>query len=154
MADKLRHPKKRAFLAALAECGNITHAAESAKIRRQTVYEWKDADPAFAAAMEVAQETAGDRLEQEARRRAVTGTLKPVFYKGDECGYIREYSDTLLIALLNANKPEKFKFRSSHELTGKGGGPIEVRDYANLNDSELDQLIQEAETIIRTGVKD
>ena len=39
-------------------------------------------------------------------------------------GYKQNYSDLLLIMLLNANKPEKFKHR--HEVTGKDGGPIAV----------------------------
>ena len=48
-------------------------------------------------------------MELEARRRAVKGTDKPVFQRGEQVGTIREYSDTLLMFLLKANKPEKFR---------------------------------------------
>ena len=41
-----------------------------------------------------------DALEAEARRRAVEGVRKPVFYQGVICGWVGEYSDTLLIFLL------------------------------------------------------
>jgi len=48
-------------------------------------------------------------LEHEAARRAYHGTLKPQFYKGVECGYVREYSDLLMIFLLKARKPEMYR---------------------------------------------
>ena len=35
------------------------------------------------------------------RRRAIEGVDKPVFYMGEECGYITEYSDTMLAMLAN-----------------------------------------------------
>ena len=56
-----------------------------------------------------------DDLELEARRRAVEGTERPVFYQGGEVGYVREYSDTLLIFLLKAHRPNKFRERVEHE---------------------------------------
>lgn len=46
--------------------------------------------------------------EQEAHRRAVDGIDEPVFYKGDECGHIRRYSDRLLEFLLKADNPQKY----------------------------------------------
>ena len=56
-------------------------------------------------------------MEAEARRRGVEGTLKPVFYKGEECGQVREYSDTLLIFLLKAHDP-KYRDRQQVEHSG------------------------------------
>lgn len=147
--------KKKAFLAAFAECGNITRAAEIVKMDRRLHYGWLEKDPAYAAAFTDAEEHAADRLEQEARRRAVEGTLKPVFYQGEQCGVIREYSDTLLIVLLKGVRPEKYKERISAEHTGKDGGPIEVRRYDHLSDEELDQLILEkASALEKIGLTD
>ena len=67
--------------------------------------------------------------------------MKPLFYHGDlvmmpadphdpGCRkkvpvFEREYSDTLLLALLKAKKPAEYRDRLSAELTGKGGGPID-----------------------------
>jgi hypothetical protein len=137
------HPKKRAFLAALAECGNIRIACESAKIDRKTYYNWLDEDDVFKEGALAARDHASDLLEQEAWRRAREGTDKPVYQGGGLVGTVREYSDTLLIFLLKGNRPDKFHER--HELTGKGGGPIKteerrVWDLTGLTDAELDQL--------------
>ena len=53
-------------------------------------------------------------------RRASEGTLKPVFYQGKMCGEIREYSDTLLIFLLKARRPETYRERSDINSTVRG----------------------------------
>lgn len=76
--------------------------------------------------MAEAQEEATDGLEAEARRRAVTGTLKPIFYKGEEVAQVREYSDTLLVVLLKGNRPDKFRENASIEHSGPQGTPIPV----------------------------
>jgi hypothetical protein len=138
----LQH-KKRAFLAAYAEIGNITRAAELANISRQSHYEWLRDDPNYPALFRSADEQASERLEQEARRRAVEGVEKPVFHKGEVCGTIREYSDTLLIFLLKGAKPEKYHDRVRQEMSGPNGGPIETKiDMSGLTVEELKQLAQ------------
>lgn len=138
MADKdnkTLQQKKKSFLAAFAEVGNITRAAELAGISRQAHYEWMRDDPDYPALFKEADQQACDRLEQEARRRAVQGVDEPVFYRGDECGTVRKYSDTLLIFLLKGAMPDKYKERGVTELTGKDGGPIKVKleDFFNQN---------------------
>lgn len=120
---EITHPKKRAFLAAFAELGTVTHAADAAKITRKTHYLWmKDDDSEiYKAAFEDAQHHACDSLEREARRRAVHGTDKPVFHQGIECGTIREYSDTLLIFLMKGAMPEKYRDRAEVKHSGDIG---------------------------------
>ncbi len=112
----VRSPKARAFLAALAETGNITAAAQAAGVGRRSHYLWME-DPAYRAKYEEAMDTAVDALEREARRRAIEGVVEPVFYKGKAVGAVRRYSDTLAIFLLKAARPEKYRDR--HEFTGK-----------------------------------
>ena len=103
---------KRGFLEEYRQCGNITLAAEVAGIDRRTHYRWSEADPDYCEAFESATEEATDRLEAEARRRAVEGVQKPVgWYKGEPGGYVREYSDTLLIFLLKGAAPDKYRDR-------------------------------------------
>ncbi len=114
--------RKRAFLAAYSQCGSLTHAARAAKINRCTHYRWLK-DQEYSAAFGEAREEAADALEMEARRRAVEGIEEPVFYKGEVCGTIRKYSDTLLIFLLKGVRPEKYRERTEH--TGPDGGPFE-----------------------------
>jgi len=115
---------QRAFLVAYGETGNITEACKIAGISNGATHLWRKFDATFIAAFAIAKEAAADRLEQEAWRRAVNGTDKPVFYKGTKCGNIRDYSDTLLIFLLKGIRPDKYR------ETWQGGvgyaGPVEV----------------------------
>lgn len=62
--------------------------------------------PALRPSKATSEEDAIELLEGEARRRAYEGTVKPVYYKGEQCGKIREYSDTLMMFILKAKKPE------------------------------------------------
>jgi hypothetical protein len=113
---KLTKPRQERFLRALAETGNVTAAVAVSGTSRTRVYELRKTDAVFAGAWEEAEETAADRLEEEARRRAVERVQEPLVSAGkivrDDDGQpiaIRRYSDTLLIALLKAHRPEKFR---------------------------------------------
>lgn len=57
-------------------------------------------------------------MEDEAFRRAVNGTEKPVYQGKELVGHVREYSDTLMIFMLKARRPEKFKDRVASEISG------------------------------------
>ncbi len=117
------------------------HAARAAKINRSTHYRWLE-DLEYADAFDEAKEEAVDVLEMEARRRAVEGIDRPVFYQGKKVGSVRSYSDTLLIFLLKGAMPEKYRER--HELSG-GERPVQFAGYdpaklAHLTDEQLEQL--------------
>jgi len=121
---RARVPKwEKAFLSCLAKWGVITAACEAAGIHRSTAYDRREADEAFEKAWDDAQKTAADLLEIEARRRAVRGVLKPVYQTGKRVGYVREYSDTLMARLLEANNPEKFR---RHTDITSGGEKIPI----------------------------
>ena len=45
-------------------------------------------------------------------------------------GKKKEYSDTLLIFLMKGERPDKYKERTSTELTGAGGKPLAVEFIA------------------------
>lgn len=109
--------KKAAFCAALVVTGgNVTQACKAVDIDRTTPYTWCEEDPPFAKAWDRAKQIGCEVLEDEARRRAFEGCDRPVFYQGDECGVMREYSDTLAIFLLKGGMPEKYRERV--ELSG------------------------------------
>jgi hypothetical protein len=60
----------------------------------------------------VAKEEVADLLEAEAFRRAVHGWDEPVgWYKGKAGGVVTRYSDALLIVLLKALRPNRYKER-------------------------------------------
>ena len=112
-------PEKEAeFLARLRDTANVTRSCEECGLTRSSVYEWREDDKDFADAWDKAVDIGSDALEDEAIRRAHQGTLKPVFHQGQECGAIREYSDTLMIFMLKARRPERFRERSSVDLSG------------------------------------
>src|SRR6516162_6609899 len=101
--------RQQLFIRALSKTDNVTKAAALAGTSRPRVYELRNRDPAFAAAWEDAEEVAADRLEDEARRRAVEGVPEPLVSAGklvrDDDGQpimVRRYSDKLLLALIKA----------------------------------------------------
>ena len=111
---KLTKTRQEGFLKALSDTGSVTAAVAMAGTSRSRVYELRKADPAFAADWDEAEEIAADRLEDEARRRAVEGVPEPLVSAGkivrDDDGQpiaIRRYSDALLLALLRAHRPPR-----------------------------------------------
>lgn len=145
--DFVRHPKRRAYLAALVETGgNVKRAAEIAGVNRTTPYtdQWRE-DPEFAAALPIAKRLGADALEAEAIRRARDGVEEPVgWYKGQPGGYVTRYSDTLLIFLLKGAKPSKYQDRM--ELSGElETTPQQVHIYLpdNRRDDELPASVRD-----------
>lgn len=131
MANSIRTPEKEAeFLAVLADTCNVSKACAHAGIGRVTVYEWRDADPDFAARWDQAKRIGADILEEEALRRAVEGVQEPVYYQGTLVDTVTKYSDTLLMFLAKGAKPEVYKDRVQSEISGPGGAPIAIDDTA------------------------
>jgi hypothetical protein len=130
------------FFKKLSERGNITDACAESGVGRTTVYEHiaaatKVTEPtpealAWHARFEEAKEVAMDRLESEAFRRAHDGWIKKSYTipgrEGSEEKHVEEmaYSDTLMVLLLKAHRPEKYKERTSSEVSGPGGKPIQT----------------------------
>lgn len=112
------------FIASLRMYGVVAVAIRAAKINRTTLYDHRHKDANFAAKWADALEDAADALESEARRRAERGTLRPVFQRGEKVGSVREYSDTLMLAMLKAARPEKFRDNAKVEHVGANNGPI------------------------------
>ena len=78
------------------------------------MYHYRQTDEEFGAAWDEALEEGTDRLEDEARRRAVEGCEENVYYQGKIIDTKRNYSDTLLIFLLKGRRPEKYRERFEH----------------------------------------
>ena len=142
----LRVSRKPAFLLAYLSTASVTKAAKAAKIDRILHYRWLREDPEYAVDFAAAQNEAAQILEDEAVRRAHQGTRKPIYYQGEKCGVVLEYSDSLLMFLLKAFRPDKYRERSSLEVAGPDGGPIQLEDkrFALLSDDELAALIATA----------
>jgi hypothetical protein len=83
---------------------------------------WKSDDEVIRERAHAAVERGTDLIEDEARRRAVEGTDKPVFQQGECVGFIREYSDTLMQMVLGGRRSAYRK--TSVEMSGPNGGAI------------------------------
>lgn len=131
-------PKKRQrFLEHLKSTANVTLSARLAGVSRRTAYNHRAADPEFLSAWNAAVDEAIELLEAEARRRAVDGTDRPVYQGGKLVGYVREYSDTLLMFLLKGHRPEQYRER--HHVKMDNDGPVQVR-WNNLDQALNDNL--------------
>lgn len=125
---KRRIPKwEKAFITALALQGVVAYACQESKVSRSMAYQHRANHEDFAAAWDEALEMAADALELEARRRAHDGVDEPVYGRvgkdeDGEIGTIRKYSDTLLMFLLKAARPQKFRER--HEISTPDGQPL------------------------------
>jgi hypothetical protein len=129
------HPKKRAFLAAYRETGNVRLACTAAQIGRSSHYRWHAEDHDYEVAFEQAKKDAVDVLEAEARRRAVEGWEEPVgWYKGQPGGTVRRYSDTLLIFLLKGAAPQKYRERM------EVSGALKGLDFSVMTDEQLSRI--------------
>ena len=92
--SQVANPRQRAVLAAYARSGQVRAACVHAEVDRSLHYHWLKHDPAYGAAFAEAQAQVGDWLEEEAVRRATEGAAP---------------SDVLLIFLLKAAKPAKYR---------------------------------------------
>lgn len=93
MTAQAAHAKKALFLVAFARQGVVSYAAKAAGVGRRTVYDWLEKDPDFRTLFADAEQEGIDALEAEAHKRAIGG------------------SDVLLIFLLKASRPSKYRER-------------------------------------------
>ena len=112
------------FLRELRVHGLINTAATAAGVTRRRVDRERETNAEFEYAMDDALEESADVLELEARRRAVEGVEKGVYYMGTLIETEKVYSDTLLTTLLKAKRADEFAERK--QITGAGGKPLTV----------------------------
>jgi hypothetical protein len=108
--ERLQH----AFLEHFAHWGIISHACRLAGITNtNTVYQWLEHDESFALAYRQAEQASLEVLEREAFRRATEGTpyKRTSYWRGEPVGTDEkiEYSDALMVTLLRARAPEKYR---------------------------------------------
>ena len=99
--------RQRAFIEALADCGVVREAAARVGMTDRSAYWLRRRDDArsFDLAWEAALQLGGDRLRSIAYERAVEGTVKRHYYKGEVVGEDRVYDNRLLIYLLGKAQP-------------------------------------------------
>ncbi len=120
---KLTRKRKQTFLEHLRETANVTESAQAAGVSRTAKYDRRAIDPELAKAWDDAIEQATDALEKEARRRALDGVDKPVYFQGKRVDVIKEYSDPLLMFMLRGHRPAKYRETAPVPAPGTTKGP-------------------------------
>lgn len=151
-SDKDLHQKK--FLEAFAVSCSVQKAARWAGVHRQCHYDWLREDSTYPSRFAEARQRAVQELEDEAVRRAKDGVRRPLVYKGKQV-YVQgepiyqiEYSDQLLIRLLEAYNPETFKRRN--ETTFQWNGDFNQL-VSRLTPTELEVLEKQMLEIAAQG---
>lgn len=140
--------RQTVFLSVFRETGNLTRAAEAAKVARRQHYEWVKESEEYREAFADAQEAATDTLEAEARRRALEGVEEATgWYQGQPGGYVRRYSDTLLIFLLKGHRSERFKDRSQVESV-----EADISDWTSSEDLPFLQRLADGEPYAKVAI--
>ena len=152
--DLVHAHKTKAFLAALRKTCNVSRAAEAAGIDRHLHYKRLKKDPHYQYLVAEALAEGAQTLEDAAVERAVNGVLRTKYWQGAPCGMEMEYSDSLLMFLLKAAKPQKYRENFKVEHTGPNDGPISVESTAltKLSDNELASLIALTRKLAEPGV--
>lgn len=97
------------FFELLAKTCNVTGSAQAVGVSRQHVHYLRRTKKDFAKRWDDAMEQATDALEAAARGRAIDGFQRPIYQRGELVGHETCYSDALMITLLKAHRPEKFR---------------------------------------------
>lgn len=113
-----------AFLTLIRGGSAIIHACIKLKISKVTVYRRLDSDPVFKQKYEEAVEYQTTALLAEAFRRAHDGVEQPVFYKGEQVSFVREYSDSLLMFLIRGRDPQ-YRDSTRMQVAGDPSNPIQ-----------------------------
>ncbi|HEY7117502.1 MAG TPA: hypothetical protein VH475_13020 [Tepidisphaeraceae bacterium] len=109
MTPTVRTPEhEERIVAKLARGWSIHAACKVAKISRQTYYTWRTEDEDFAALCDDAIEMGTDYLEDVATRQATDGNT------------------SLMVLLLKARRPEKYRERLQTEHVGDLDHPLTV----------------------------
>lgn len=142
--------KQTLFCEGYIQKGTLTGAAKYAGISISNHFRWLDVDPDYPKRFEVAKLTAQELLVEEGRRRALEGVEEPIgWYKGEPGGFVKRYSDALLIFLIKGAFPDIYKDR--HEHTGKNGGPIEVQSTVTIEQFPI--WLKQAIVVVSSGVQ-
>jgi hypothetical protein len=144
--------RRAAFLAGLERGLSAAGAAAAAGVHRSLAYKWRMMSRDFEAAWRLAEQAGADVLEDEALRRALEGSEKPVFYRGQQVGTVRTYNDRLLMLLLQrrrpAAKPDEGELR--HSQLKSDAFVQELVDALGACDRRIAELTQEVAALRRS----
>jgi len=152
MSDDERRLAQDAFLQVFRQHCSYTDAYKAAGVAHDTPRYWMKNDvDGFAERYKAAEQEVNDKLEAELYRRAVEGVEKKrgVWHQGTKVGEeaVREYSDILLIFMLKARLPWKYRERVEHINTDLV--KAEAEKLAAKFGLDPQELLAEAEAILK-----
>lgn len=141
--------RQRAYLRALSALGTLRAGVRAARVGHRAPYEWRENDGStqmdgklFSLLEKQAHSDFTDALEEVAWQRAVQGVTrsKPLMFRGQVAAHevVTEFSDALMIKLLESRRPEKF--RTKYELV------TTAPTFESLTSPEQREIIRRALT--------
>lgn len=111
-ADGWTPDRQRAFIAAIAQCGQLAPAARAVGMTVQSLGRLRLRPDAasFNRAIAKVIDNARAQLLSTTIERAIDGVIEPIYYRGRHCGDVRQFNDGLLIAALNRLMPVRKVF--------------------------------------------
>jgi transposase-like protein len=137
--------RKRAFLRVFAKTGNVTEAAQCARVTPKTIYQWRKEDSEFLEAAREAETAYADYVQSSIRRRGIDG-VKEVVVSSGKLVMVgkgkrkrplmrRKFSDPLALAEARRVNPTGY---GTQDTGGRGGnlniGPVQI------NNTQINQL--------------
>ena len=116
------------FLKQLAFHGNVTKAAEQAKLSPPAVRARRRHDASFDEAIKEALIEAADRLLYIARERAIHGITQPYYYQGKKCGELVKPANDLLRLLVQLHFGLAMKETDESDVTLTEEAATEAQD--------------------------
>jgi hypothetical protein len=141
---KMTPAVKQRIVEMLAEDFAPTKVARACGVCAATFHGHYRKDPAFAQAVNDARELYVTKLRSEVYRRGVDGWKEPVFFKGNKCGSIRRYSDSLLLAHLRRYDPS---YRDSSKVAVEGSLGLEHSGV--IGQFDLKEISKDGRTQLR-----
>lgn len=123
--------ERQARALALIESGEfLCDVATQIGVTRQALFALRQRDEAFREAWNAAEEIGNQiqaaETEQEMDFRGRIGWLEPRFFEGHICGFVKKYSDALLLARMKALDPKRYGDRTSIEHAGEIKSPAAI----------------------------
>ncbi len=124
---------KTRFILAYSKTGLMISGCRASRVSMFRAYRWLKEDTGFGQGISIFHHVAADTVELELHDRAVNGVERPIIYKGEVTGCVRDktFSSDLLQFQLEGMRPGKFKQRF---------GSGEVAEQKEMMVSQLKRL--------------
>ncbi len=146
---KLTAKLKAQIVEELAKFWAPLTAALNAGVAYQTYRRHYNEDPEFQAAVDEARKKYVLSLRREVHRRAVVGYEEPVFYKGDQVGTVRKFSDTLMLRHMARFDPKYREATRVDQKTTLVGSIETIKSKVAQLPPELREQLRAAAKLLR-----